>query len=82
MKKIIEYKREWESLFLTSEKPYVIPMEPYVVMHFLEDIGATEPWKAEDQNKIEKAVKELSEQEQKEFMRLFEEVRGMTEKPH
>ena len=80
MKKIIDYKREWEQLVRTSNNQFVVPMEPYVVMHFLEDIGAPEPWKADAQSKIEKAVMELSEQEQQEFMRLFSEVRSMTEK--
>lgn len=79
MKRIIDYKKEWEQLVYKTNDPHIVPMEPYVVMHFLEDIGAPEPWKAADQEKIEKAVSELPEQEQIEFMRLFSEVRKMTE---
>lgn len=79
MKKIIEYKKEWEQLARTTKDPCIVPMEAYVVMHFLEDIGAPEPWKAADQARIEKAVAELSEHEQTEFMRLFSEVRNMIE---
>jgi hypothetical protein len=82
MKRIIDYKKEWEQLVYKTaviNDPHIVPMEPYVVMHFLEDIGAPEPWKAADQEKIEKAVSELPEQEQIEFMRLFSEVEKMTE---
>lgn len=77
MKKIIDYKREWEQLALSTEKEYLAPMELYVVMNFLNDIGAPEPWKKEDQEKIQKAGAELSEHEREEFTRLFEEARSM-----
>lgn len=75
MKTISDYCREWDELAETTKDPYIIRKPVYVVFHFLEDIGASDPWTKQAQERISAALQKMPEQEQQVFYKWLDEVR-------
>ncbi len=83
MKSYDEYLREYNELKKNNKDPYIVRQDAYITHNFFADIGASEPWKPEAQERIIKALEGCSERDQELFsaaiqsyMEFFDERTG------